>query len=211
MSRKKAAAKKEDPAYGFAQKRRTPTDSGSSSVFSIAQGGANVNSRLEHAPEKENADGVYDLYKVRASNLFSDGRVQFPAISDQAGLIYSIFNWAALSSGKSRNRRPKIKSEAQKTCTPSPGCNSPVKAYRAASPILYPMRAILSSGKSRNRRPKKVRASNLTGDPRVQFPSVSEETGLIYSISDADSPVKRKASKQSASAQQKQNKEGISL
>ena len=97
---------KEVPAYGFAQKRRTPTDSGSSSVFSIAQGGANVNSRLEHAPEKENADGVgvsvskksaygvgvYDLYKVRASNLFSDGRVQFPAISDQAGLIYSIFD-----------------------------------------------------------------------------------------------------------------------
>lgn len=58
---------------------------------------------------------------------------------------------------------------------------------------------------------KKVRASNLTGDPRVQFPSVSEETGLIYSISDAGSPVKRKASKQPASARQKQNKEGISL
>ena len=43
---------------------------------------------------------------------------------------------------------------------------------------------------------KKVRASNLTGDPRVQFPRVSEETGLIYSISDADSPVKRKEPEQ---------------
>ena len=106
MSRKKAAAKKEDPAYGFAQKRRTPTDSGSSCVFSIAQGGANVNSRLEHAPEKENADGVgvsvskksaygvgvYDLYKVRASNLTGDPRVQFPSVSEETGLVHSIFD-----------------------------------------------------------------------------------------------------------------------
>ena len=36
--------------------------------------------------------GVYYLDKSRASNLFSDGRVQFPAISDQAGLIHSIFD-----------------------------------------------------------------------------------------------------------------------
>lgn len=38
----------------------------------------------------------------------------------------------------------------------------------------------------------KNRASNLISDPRVQFPSVSEKTGLIHSIFDAGSLVKRK-------------------
>ena len=39
---------------------------------------------------------------------------------------------------------------------------------------------------------KKNRASNLISDPRVQFPSISEQTGLIHSICKAGSGVKRK-------------------
>ena len=116
MSLKKAATKKEDPAYGFAQKRRTPTDSGSSSVFSIAQGGANVNSRLEHAPEKENADGVgvYDLYKVRASNLTGDPRVQFPSVSEETGLVHSIFDSGSPVKRKELEQTPKNKVRGSK-------------------------------------------------------------------------------------------------
>lgn len=38
----------------------------------------------------------------------------------------------------------------------------------------------------------KKRASNLISDPRVQFPSISEQTGLIHSICEAGSGVKRK-------------------
>ena len=49
---------------------------------------------LENAIQKENADGVgvYYLDKSRASNLLSDGRVQFSAMPEQAGLIHSIFD-----------------------------------------------------------------------------------------------------------------------
>ena len=132
MSLKKAAAKKEDPAYGFAQKRRTPTDSGSSSVFSIAQGGANVNSRLEHAPEKENADGVgvYDLDKSRASNWFSDGRVQFPAISDQAGLIYSISDAGSPVKRKELEQTPKNKVRGSKNLYAVAGVQFPGKSLQ---------------------------------------------------------------------------------
>ena len=59
-----------------------------------AYGKKNAVRLLENAIQKENADGVgvYYLDKSRASNLFSDGRVQFPAISEQAGLIHSIFD-----------------------------------------------------------------------------------------------------------------------
>lgn len=59
-----------------------------------AYGKKNAVKLLENAIQKENADGVgvYYLDKSRASNLFSDGRVQFPAISEQAGLIHSIFD-----------------------------------------------------------------------------------------------------------------------
>ena len=57
-------------------------------------GRSNAENLLKNALQKENADGVgvYYLDKNRASNLFSDGRVQFPAISEQAGLIHSIFD-----------------------------------------------------------------------------------------------------------------------
>ena len=47
----------------------------------------------------------------------------------------------------------------------------------------------------------KNRASNLISDPRVQFPSVSEKTGLIHSIFDAGSPVKRKYLEQTETRQ----------
>ena len=59
-----------------------------------AYGRKNAVRLLENAIQKENADGVgvYYLDKSRASNLFSDGRRQFSAISEQAGLIHSIFD-----------------------------------------------------------------------------------------------------------------------
>lgn len=57
-----------------------------------AYGKKNAVNLLENALKKENADsvGVYYLDKNRASNLISDPRVQFPSISEQTGLIYSI-------------------------------------------------------------------------------------------------------------------------
>lgn len=59
-----------------------------------AYGRKNAVRLLENAIQKENADGVgvYYLDKSRASNLFSHGRRQFSAISEQAGLIHSIFD-----------------------------------------------------------------------------------------------------------------------
>ena len=182
MSRKKAAAKKEDPAYGFAQKRRTPTASGSSSVFSIAQGGANVNSRLEHAPEKENADGV----GVRLSK--------------------NLFGWFG---GPQPSK-----------CNPNPAtCAADSEALRSKVSLhcFPPGRLIEPRGKQCKYSEKdaigglfrhadadgvgvydlyKVRASNWFSDGRVQFPAISDQAGLIYSIFDAGSPVKRKEPEQ---------------
>ena len=54
----------------------------------------------------------------------------------------------------------------------------------------------------------KSRASNLVSDPRVQFPSISEKTGLIHSIFDAGSPVKRKYLEQTETRQFKRWFEG---
>lgn len=57
-------------------------------------GRGNVENLFKKALQKENADsvGVYYLDKNRASILFGDIRVQFPEISEQAGLIHSIFD-----------------------------------------------------------------------------------------------------------------------
>ena len=57
-------------------------------------GRGNVENMFKKALQKENADsvGVYYLDKNRASILFGDIRVQFPEISEQAGLIHSIFD-----------------------------------------------------------------------------------------------------------------------
>ena len=47
----------------------------------------------------------------------------------------------------------------------------------------------------------KNRASNLISDPRVQFPSISEKTGLIHSIFDAGGSVKQKSMEQTETRQ----------
>lgn len=47
----------------------------------------------------------------------------------------------------------------------------------------------------------KNRASNLISDPRVQFPSISEKTGLIHSIFDAGGSVKQKNLEQTETRQ----------
>ena len=47
----------------------------------------------------------------------------------------------------------------------------------------------------------KNRASNLISDPRVQFPSISEKTGLIHSIFDAGGSVKQKNMEQTETRQ----------
>lgn len=49
---------------------------------------------FENAVKKENANkaGVYYMDKNRASNLIGDGRLQLPAISEETGLIHSIFD-----------------------------------------------------------------------------------------------------------------------
>ena len=57
----------------------------------------------------------------------------------------------------------------------------------------------------------KSRASNLVSDPREQFPSVSEKTGLIHSIFDAGSPVKRKYLEQTETRQFKRWFEGSQI
>lgn len=47
----------------------------------------------------------------------------------------------------------------------------------------------------------KNRASNLISDPRIQFPSISEKTGLIHSIFDAGGSVKQKSMEQTETRQ----------
>ena len=62
--------------------------------LSSAYGKDNAVRLFENAVEKENANkvGVYYLDKNRASNLIGDGRLQLPAISEETGLIHSIFD-----------------------------------------------------------------------------------------------------------------------
>ena len=65
-----------------------------SNHLSSAYGKDNAVRLFENAVEKENANkvGVYYLDKNRASNLIGDGRLQLPAISEETGLIHSIFD-----------------------------------------------------------------------------------------------------------------------